>query len=86
MVCSCPDGCNGCEQEKDWYEHRDELRVGQVFECWDGTVVQLLDRVEGDGTKWVVADWNDYGKYWCHEGGTNEPGEFKRRLEQWPIK
>jgi hypothetical protein len=50
------------------------LVSGQVFAHSDGGVVKLLGRVEGDGTKWEVADWFDY---WAHEGAEIEPGELR---------
>jgi hypothetical protein len=82
MTCSCPDGCNGCEQEKDFYEHRHELKSGQVFECLDSSIIRLYRRVPGDGTKWYAEDWSGRYNHWYDEGGTIEPGDLKRQLPE----
>lgn len=60
------------ETQIDWYERRDELRAGMIFNTSTGAVM-LVRRVPGDGTKWYVADW-DGG--WAHYDGTIEPGEL----------
>ena len=60
----------------DWYENRNELREGQVFESNEGRV-KLDSRVPGDGTKWYVADWVEIqgraGSWWYGDS-TIEPG------------
>lgn len=60
----------------DWYERRDELQPGQVFQSFDG-IVKLDRTVPGDGTKWYVATWNNG---WSYEDGTIEPGDLAERL------
>ena len=58
----------------DWYDRRDELREGMIFDTAWG-VVKLDRRVPGDGTKWYVAD--QFGDRWSYEDGTIEPGDLK---------
>ena len=57
-----------------WYTRRHELESGQVFGLREGGRVKLDRRVEGDGTKWEVADW--CGDHWSYEGGEIEPGDL----------
>lgn len=57
-----------------WYDHRHELEAGQVFRMFDGCAAKLVSRVEGDGTKWTVADWMDA---WFYEGSEIEPGDLR---------
>lgn len=63
---------------QDWYEHRDELMPGQVFDTHEGQRVQLDRRVPGDGTKWYVADW--WGTSWAWMDSTIEPGDLAHRI------
>jgi hypothetical protein len=63
--------------EKDWYEHRHELRPEQVFRMHEGSVVKLDHRVPGDGTQWRVADW---WNGWAYMESTIEPGDLAERL------
>ena len=57
----------------DWYERREELRRGLVFQSVWG-IVRLDRGVPGDGTKWYVDSWlNDH---WSCEDGTIEPGDL----------
>ena len=65
------------KHEIDWYARRSELEPGMVFRCVFGGFVKLDQRTEGDGTKWDVADWNDYTKGWSYEGSTVEPGDLQ---------
>lgn len=58
-----------------WYTHRQDLEPGQVFLCADGSVVRLDCRVEGDGTKWSVDDWDSGSWFFC--GTEIEPGELR---------
>lgn len=63
----------------DWYERRRDLECGQMFTTADGPV--RLDRgVPGDGTKWYVDRWSDYGQHWSSEDATIEPGDLVDRL------
>jgi hypothetical protein len=64
------------DKQIDWYERRNELCPGQVFEHVCGGLVRLDRRVPGDGTQWYVADWSDYAKAWLYEDGTIEPGNL----------
>ena len=57
-----------------WYTRRDELHSGQIFRLFDGDFVRLDRRVEGDGTKWEVANW--YSGSWAYEGSEIEPGDL----------
>lgn len=57
----------------DWYERRNELQGGFVFRTVDGSIVKLDHRVAGDGTKWVVADWQNG---WAHYENQIEPGDL----------
>ena len=73
----------------DWYERRDELTEGQIFETYDGFRVRLDRRVPGDGSRWYVADWNEgysTDSYtvkpgWSYQDGTIEPGDLVKLLE-----
>ena len=59
----------------DWYTRRNELRAEMVFGTRDGAV--KLDRtVPGDGTRWYVADWDDWNGGWSHMDSTIEPGDL----------
>lgn len=60
----------------DWYERRNELRSGMVFDTHDGTRVRLDRRVPGDGTQWYADVWNSHGNYWAAEDYTLEPGDL----------
>ena len=67
----------------DWYDRRNELQPGMVFNsCWG--IVQLDQGIPGDGTKWYVLDGrNSYntGKWgWYSEDSTVEPGDLIERL------
>lgn len=55
--------------------HCDELRSGQVFRTYDGSLVMLDRRVPGDGTKWYVADW--WGNSWSYQDSTIEPSDLR---------
>lgn len=63
----------------DWYARRDELMPDMVFIDRQGDRVMLDQRVEGDGSKWEVADWNV--DHWSYDGGTIEPGDLVERIE-----
>lgn len=63
--------------EKDWYEHRHELRSGMVFKTTDGSIVRLDRRLAGDGTKWRVYDWHNG---WCCFDSTLEPGDLMEEI------
>ncbi len=63
----------------DWYEHRGQLRPGDVFVANDGCLVMLDRSVPGDGTKWYVADWS-HGS-WGYYDGTIEPGDLVARAK-----
>lgn len=64
----------------DWYERRHELEPGQVFTMFDGSIVRLDRRVPGDGTAWIVDDWDEHHKNWaCYEARI-EPGDLVERL------
>lgn len=60
-----------------WYFNRSELEAGQVFRLVDGSIVKLVGRVEGDGTKWEVADWIGRFASWSYEGSEIEPGDLQ---------
>ena len=62
----------------DWYEQRHELREGQVFRMYDGSVVKMDRTVPGDGSAWYVADW--WGESWAYMDTRIEPGDLKDRL------
>lgn len=74
--------------EIDWYERRNELEPGMVFNsCWG--VVKLDRTVPGDGTRWYVADWRvgysgprcgTVPSGWSYEDSTIEPGDLIERL------
>lgn len=60
----------------DWYEHRDELKSGQIFRLQDG-VVKLDRRAPGDATAWIVADW--WGG-WSYMDSRIEPSDLCEKL------
>lgn len=69
----------------DWYERRDELDPGMVFNSCYG-VVKLDHRKPGDGTNWVVQTWypavpgyRERGG-WCHDEDSIHPGDLIERL------
>lgn len=62
-----------------WYEHRDELKSGQIFKMYDGSLVKLDRRVPGDGTQWYVADWWDG---WEYTDSKIEPGDLIELIEE----
>ena len=64
--------------ERYWYEHRDELEAGMVFDTVWG-VVMLDRRVPGDGTDWYVADRSPAGQ-WHYEDNRIHPGDLESRL------
>lgn len=64
----------------DWYDRRDELEPGMVFEDIYGDLIMLDRRVPGDGTKWYVADW--WGNSWCFMDGTAEPGDLAKLVRK----
>ena len=64
----------------DWYQNRDDLEDGMVFETNGGDTVKLDRRVPGDGTKWYVADW--CGQSWAYMDTTVEPADLKTLLRQ----
>lgn len=66
-------------EKKDWYEHRDELRIGMVFKDFNGDLVKLDRPVPGDGSKWYVADWC-YGS-WGYYDSTIEPGDLVEQVQ-----
>ena len=61
-----------------WYEYQHRLRSGMVFKCHDGSIVQLEQRVPGDGSKWYVADFT--GRSFSYENSTIEPGDLSKIL------
>jgi hypothetical protein len=71
----------------DWYERRDELDPGMVFNSCYG-IVKLDHRKPGDGTDWVVQTWypgrSDIPGYergfWCHDEDSIHPGDLTERL------
>ncbi len=76
-----PNGRRVCEI--DWYDHRNELKPGMVFNsCWG--IVKLDHRKPGDGTDWVVADWTfssiDSCGGWAYYESTIHPGDLTQRL------
>lgn len=69
----------------DWYDRRSELRVGDVFTMYDGDLVRLYGRVEGDGTQWHVEDWS-HGS-WGYWESIIEPGDLVDRVpDPQPIR
>lgn len=65
-----------------WYENRDRLREGMVFQQYDGSVVKLDHRKPGDGTQWVVADWygippGHHSTGWSYSENIVEPGDLR---------
>lgn len=66
------------EHEDYWYEHRDELRPGMVFKSFFG-IVKLDHRRPGDGTQWIVADYDGKGG-WYFMDASVEPGDLTERL------
>lgn len=68
-------------EEKDWYEHRHELEVGDVFTThWEGKVA--LDRKASDvhNSAWYVVDC--INGYWYHNDNIIHPIELKARIER----
>jgi hypothetical protein len=67
----------------DWYERRDELEPGMVFQSCYG-VVRLDRRVPGDASQWYVADWVPSTLHpngsWAYYDSTIEPGDLTGRL------
>ena len=63
--------------QKDWYEHRDELEEGMVFINWQDQCVVLDRRVPGDGTKWYVGDVSQDMETVFYEDSTEEPGNLR---------
>lgn len=71
----------------DWYERRNELEPGMVFNSCYG-VVKLDRGVPGDGTKWYVQSWYPgipelagyENGHWSCDDGTIEPGDLSDRL------
>ena len=51
-----------------------EFETGRVFLCRDGAKVKLINRIEGDSTKWECADWCI--DHWSHEGGIVEESDL----------
>lgn len=70
--------------EEDFYELRRELEPGMVFVDVDGDLVKLEQRVEGDGSKWIVSVW--WGNSWSYEENMIEPGDLRRRARDPSIK
>lgn len=68
--------------QKDWYEHRDELRQDQIFVTLSGGFVKLDRTVPGDGTQWYVANW--WNGSWAYMDDTLEPGELMDLVEAQP--
>jgi hypothetical protein len=62
----------------DWYERRNELRVGDVFVLTDGDLVRLDRRVPGDGTKWYADNWTNGS--WGSWDYTIEPGDLVEKV------
>jgi hypothetical protein len=68
-------------EEKDWYEHRHELEVGDVFETHRGHVVALENRtVIGDPCWRVVSLLNGE---WFYDGDVVHPSDLKTRIERY---
>lgn len=63
----------------DWYERRDELRPDMVFRDYEGDVVRLYRRVEGDATQWHVEELRNGA--WSYEESTIEPGDLREQIE-----
>lgn len=65
---------------EDWYARRNELEPGQVFRtCWD-SIVKLDHRVPGDGSLWVVENYDERRGDWaCYEEKV-EPHDLEERL------
>lgn len=61
----------------DFYARRDELLAGQVFRTCAGDVVRLARRLPGDGTDWIVFDWQDG---WSDDGNRVHPADLGERL------
>lgn len=66
-------------QTIDWYERRHELEPGMVFRDYEGDLVKLDQRVEGDGTKWEIAVW--WNGSWAYLQDTMEPGDLRDRVQ-----
>ena len=64
----------------DWYERQNELWPNQIFYIYNGSKVKLDRRVPGDGTKWYVADWDDYHEDWAYYDTVIEPGDLRERV------
>lgn len=65
-------------EEKDWYEHRHELEVGDVFTTYEGRLIELDRRVPGDGTNWYVASC--YNGKWFYDDDTIHPSDLKTKV------
>lgn len=57
-----------------WYNHRNDLLVGQVFALECGEVVKLDRTVPGDATRWYALTWHNG---WTCMDYTIEPGELR---------
>lgn len=60
-----------------WYENRDKLRPGLVVGLHDDSVVRLEERVEGDGTNWIVSDYNDEKGFFTYDNRRIHPGDIR---------
>ena len=67
----------------DWYERRDDLCGGMVFRTSDDSIVELYQRVPGDGTKWRVLDF--YNGAFLNDGSTLEPGDLREIVTRITI-
>lgn len=57
-----------------WYNHRNDLRQGMVFQLTTGELVKLDRTVPGDGTRWYVDDWDNN---WYTMATTVEPSDLR---------
>lgn len=62
--------------EPDWYERRNELEMGMIFNTAGWGIVMLDGYVPGDGTLMYVANWDSHNKTWCYQDSTVEPGDL----------
>jgi hypothetical protein len=65
-------------EEKDWYEHRHELEVGDVFTTHRGHKVALEGHVMIDNINWHVVSF--LNGEWHYFGEIVSPSDLKTRM------
>lgn len=63
----------------DWYENRDNIKIGDRFITHDGRIVEIDRHVPGDATKMYVLSY--YNNNFFADDDTVEPGDLKERLQ-----